>query len=167
MENLDTKTLIGVIILLFSVIVYFTKRIFDNTESISKDVSEIKPKVDILWQDKLSSVHSPRQLNERGDELLAKSGIKEIVDEKKSKLLELVKEKQVKTPYDAEKSVEEVMRQLPIHCPDVIDKLKDGAFKTGSDLGSILFVGSIYLRNQIFPDLGFSLTDLDKEKIKS
>jgi len=144
MENLDTKTLIGVIILLFSVIVYFTKRIFDNTESISKDVSEIKPKVDILWQDKLSSVHSPRQLNERGDELLAKSGIKEI-----------------------EKSVEEVMRQLPIHCPDVIDKLKDGAFKTGSDLGSILFVGSIYLRNQIFPDLGFSLTDLDKEKIKS
>jgi len=31
-------------------------------------------------------------------------------------------------------------------------------------LGSILFAGSIYLRNLIFPDLGFSLEDLDKPK---
>lgn len=160
--EIDTKILIGVIALLFSVIVYFTKKIFDNTDSISKDVSEIKPKVDILWQDKLAPAYSPRQLNERGNDVLTKSGIKEIIDEKKPKLLELVKEKDIKNPYNAEKSIEEVMRQLPVYCPDVVDKLKDGAFKTGSDLGSILFVGSIYLRNQIFPDLGFSLTDLDK-----
>lgn len=160
--EIDTKILLGVIALLFGVVVYFTKKIFDNTDSISKDVSEMKPKLEILWQDKFAPAHSPRQLNDRGKDVLDKSGIKEIIEEKKPKLLELVKAKETKNPYDAEKAIEDVMRQLPIHCPDVMDRLKDGAFKTGSDLGSILFVGSIYLRNQIFSELGFFLTDLDK-----
>jgi len=162
--DIDTKILTGVIVLLFSIIVYFTKKIFDNTDSISKDISDIKPKVEILWQDKLAPANSPRQLNERGNDILDKSGIKAIVDEKKPKLLDLVKAKEVKTPYDAEKAIKEIMKQLPLHCPDIVDKLKNGAFETGSDIESILFVGSIYLRNQIFADLGFSLTDLDKPK---
>lgn len=164
MEYLDTKILISVVVLLFSIVVYFTKKIFDNTDSISKDVSDMKPKVEILWLDKIAPAHSPRQLNERGNKILNKSGIKEIVDEKKSILLDLVKAKNTKNPYDTEIAIGEIMNQLPIHCPDVVDKLKNGAFKTGSDIGSVLYVGSVYLRNQIFGDLGFSLTDLDKPK---
>lgn len=163
--ELDTKILFGVIALLFGIVVYFTKKIFDNTDSISKDVSEMKPKLEILWQDKFAPAHSPRQLNERGNDVLAKSGIKEIVDDKKPKLLELVKAKEPKNPYDAEKVIEEVMYKLPEHCPDIVDQLKNGAFKTGIDIGAVLFVGSIYLRNEIFTDLGFSLTDLDKPKV--
>lgn len=162
--EIDTKILMGVIVLLFGIVAYFTKKIFDNTYSISKDVSDIKPKVDILWQDRLALSHSPKQLNEMGKDILEKSGIKEIVNEKKPKLLELVKAKEAKTPYDAEIAILGVMRQLTLHCPDIVDKLKDGAFKTGSNIDSILFVGGIYLRNEIFPDLGFSLEDLDIPK---
>lgn len=160
--TIDNKILMGVIALLFSIIVYFTKKIFDNTDSISKDVSEMKPKVEILWRDKYAPANSPRQLNDKGNEILNNSGIKEIVDEKKDFLFSVVKNAKPKTPYDAERLIEDAMSTLPELCPDVVDKLKDGAFKTGTDLGSLLYVGSIYLRNEIFPELGFSLTDLDQ-----
>jgi hypothetical protein len=36
------------------------------------------------------------------------------------------------------------------------------AIKVGADMESVLFTGSIYLRNMIFSELGFSLEDLDK-----
>lgn len=164
MNYLDTNILVGVIVLLFSIVAYFTKKIFDNTDSISKDVSEMKPKVDILWQDKVAPARSPRQLNERGNDILIKSGIKEIIDEKKEILLDIIKRKDLKNPYDAEQAIHQIMNELPLHCPDIVDKLKNGAFKTGVDTGTVLFVGGIYLRNMIFPDLGFSIIDLDKPK---
>ncbi len=161
MNYLDTNILVSIIVLLFSIVVYFTKKIFDNTDSISRDVSEMKPKVDILWQDKVAPSHSPRQLNERGNDILNKSGIKEIIEEKKETLSDLIKKNDLKNPYDAEQVIHQIINELPMHCPDVVDILKKGAFKTGVDIGTVLFVGGIYLRNMIFPDLGFSVDDLD------
>lgn len=160
----NTEILLGVITLLFGIVVYFTKKIFDNTESKSTDVSEMKPKLEILWQDKFAPAHFTRQLNDRGKDILENSGIKEIINEKKQQLLELVKFRKSKNPYDAEIAIFEVVKQLKSHCPGIVDKLKDGAFKTGSNIDSVLFVGGIYLRNEIFPDLGFSLNDLDNSK---
>jgi hypothetical protein len=97
---------------------------------------------------------------------LSKSGIKKIIDEKKESLLKLVKDKQTTNAYDAEIAIYSVMMELPNHCPDVIDRLKQGAFLSGVDINTVLFVGSIYFRNLIFPDLGLSLEDLDKPKDK-
>lgn len=164
MEKLDTNILVGVIILLFSIVAYFTKKIFDNTDSISEKVSDMKPKVDILWQDKVAPANSPRQLNDRGNNILIESGIKEIIDTKKDTLLDIVRKKNLNNPYDTELAIQQIMNELPIHCPDIVDKLKTGAFKTGADIGTILFVGGIYFRNKVFPDLGFSIEDLDKPK---
>ena len=134
-----------------------------------KDVRErfgrIEDRVETLWKDKLAPANSPRQLNDKGNSILNSSGIKEIVDEKKDKLLELVRAKGAKNAYDAEIEIEEIMTGLPSHCPDIVDKLKDGAFRVGADIGGLLFVGSIYLRNQIFSELGFNLDDLDKPKV--
>jgi hypothetical protein len=73
-----------------------------------------------------------------------------------------VKEKNPTNPYDAEMTIEEIMLELPKHCPDIVENLKQGAFKTGVDVGSVLFIGAVYLRDIIFSDLGFSLSDLDK-----
>lgn len=147
-------------------------RIDERTEHILKDlddirpkVSEMSPKVDILWKDKLAPSHSPRQLNDRGKSVLNDSGIKEIIDEKKERLVTLVKAKNSTTAYDAEQTILNVVKELQQHCPDIIDRLKDGAFKVGADIPTLLFVGGIYLRDQIFTDLGFSLVDLDKPKL--
>lgn len=141
---------------------YFLKRIFEKTEIIGNDVSEIKPKVYILWKDRYAPATSPRQLNETGKNILEESGIKEIIDSKKEKLFIEVKKINPKTAYDAEQAIILVVNNLPRYCPEMLPQLKNGAFKTGQDIDALLYVGSIYLRNLIFGDLGFSLTDLDK-----
>ncbi len=164
METLLITIISALIAAFLGAIGYFLKMIFDDTRMLVKDMAEIKPKVDILWKDKLAPSHSPRQLNEQGANILGESGIKEIIDEKKDELLRLIKTKNVANAYDAERAVEEVTNQIPELYPDLLDVIKDGAFKTGSDIDAILFVGSIYLRNQIFAELGFSVTDLDGSK---
>jgi hypothetical protein len=152
---------LGVIAILLAAIGYFIKRILDKSDKIGEDVADMRPKVDVLWADKYAPAHSPRQLNNRGNDILKESGIKEIVDQKKSKLLQIIKNKDPKNPYDAEKFTTQIMSELPTYCPEVIEQLKGGAFKTGVDIKTVLFVGSIYLRDLIFPDLGFIVSDLD------
>jgi hypothetical protein len=122
----------------------------------------LERQINALWKDSLAPASSPRKLNDRGIDILEKSGIKKIVDDKKNDLLNIVKEKNFTTAYDAEREIERVMNELPQHFPDIMASLKKGAFKTGADINAVLFVGSIYLRDEIFKDIGFSLTDLDK-----
>lgn len=133
-------------------------------ESIYERFIKIEERVDNLWKDKIAPAHSPRQLNEYGNKILAESGIKEIIEEKKDQLLSIVKQLGISNAYDAEQAVLSTVEKLPEHCPDVIDRLKNGAYKTGATLDTVLLVGGIYLRNLIFPSIGFSLDDIDKAK---
>ena len=141
-----------------------TNRMLEDLKDIKPKVDDMSPKVDLLWKDKLAPVSSPRQLNERGNTILEKSGIKEIIEEKKSNLLKIVEEKGDKNAYDAEATILSVVNNLPTHCPDVVDRLKTGAFNTGAGMSDLLLVGGIYLRNLIIEDLGFKMDDLDKPK---
>lgn len=147
-------------------------RINERTEQMSKDLDEIRPKVndmwpkvEILWRDRAAPTKSPRQLNEKGRAILEKSGIKEIVDEHRSRLLALVAAKKPTNAYDAEQMILAVVNQLPTDYPELTERLKDGAFKVGDDIGTVLFVGGIYLRNLIFRDLGFSLGEIDAASV--
>jgi hypothetical protein len=146
-------------------------RIDERTNHMAEDLKDIKPKVDdmypkvdILWKDRVAPAHSPRRLNDYGITILNSSGIKEVIEEKKAVLLNLVKAESAKNAYDAEQAVLSVAKKLPEHCPDVIDRLKAGSFKTGANLDTVLLVGGIYLRDLIFPDLGFSVEEIDKHK---
>ncbi|MEK9153494.1 MAG: hypothetical protein AAB723_02755 [Patescibacteria group bacterium] len=136
----------------------------DDLEPIRERFAVIESRVNDLWQDRVAPAHSPRQLNERGESILEKSGIKEIVDTKKDILLKIVKEKGATNPYDAEAIILATMNDLPNHCPDVIEKLKTGAFNSGASMSDVLLVGAIYLRNLIFAEIGFSIEELDKPK---
>ncbi len=124
----------------------------------------VEERVDTIWKDRLAPARSPRQLNDMGQNILTGSGIKEIVDTRKEQLLELVKAKNITNAYDAEEAVLSVVIELPERYPDMMEKLKTGAFRVGADVDAVLFVGGIYLRNEIFSKLGFSLEDLDKPK---
>ena len=136
----------------------------NDLKDIKPKVDDIFPKVDILWKDKVAPAHSPRRLNDYGITILNNSGIKEVIEEKKSTLLDLVRAEGAKNAYDTEQIVLSVAKKLPEHCPDVIDRLKAGAFKTGANLDTVLLVGGIYLRDLIFPNLGFSVEEIDKHK---
>jgi hypothetical protein len=118
--------------------------------------------VNTLWGSKVATSNSPRALNEYGKKILNESGIKEIIEEKKGTLLPLVKAKGAKNAYDAEQAVLSVVEKLPEHCPDIVDRLKTGAFNTGATIDTVLLVGGLYLRDLIFPSLGFSVEEIDK-----
>lgn len=140
-------------------------QILDDLEPIRKKFSVIESQVSDLWQDRIAPAHSPRQLNDHGKSILEESGIKEIVNSKKETLLEIIKKKNINNPYDAEEAILSIMEDLPNYCPDVVAKIKTGAFNSGASINDVLFVGGIYLRNLIFPELGFKIEELDNPKV--
>ncbi len=129
---------------------------------IEISIEWLKEKIDILWKDKFAPAESPRNLNERGNAILNESGIKEIIDNKRNVLLALVRERRATNAYDAEQAILSVVSEMTNRFPELIPQLKDGSFRTGVDVGSLLFVGGIYLRDQIFTDFGFSKDDIDR-----
>ena len=140
----------------------------DMQETIKKEIEPdlrdlrerfmiVEDRVKTMWLDQIAPANSPRQLNERGQHILEDSGIKEMIDQKKDDLLIALKNKELKTPYDAEEAVLEAVRNLPVQYPELVESLKSGAFKTGSDIEGILYVGGVYLRDLIFKDLGFEV----------
>ena len=157
--SLGIPTIIGTAI-------YIGKKlqVLEDLKGVRGRFDVVESRVGDLWADRLAPARSPRQLNERGNKILEESGIKKIIDEKKDDLLKMIKEKNPASAYDAEMVIATVMEELPKHYPDLIEHLKQGAFYVGADLDAVLFVGSIYLRNLIFKDLGFGLDDLDQAK---
>ena len=70
--------LLTIITILLGTIGYFIKRICDKTDIIGEDVSDIKPKVKVLWEMKFATSNSPLVLNETGKKILNESGIRKI-----------------------------------------------------------------------------------------
>ncbi len=162
-ENIITTVGIPVIVM---ALIYIGRKlqvldtVENKIESIYDRFIKTEQQVETLWKDKYAPTSSPRQLNERGKRILEQSGIKEIVDEKKDTLTTLVREKKPQSAYDTEQVIMSVMSEFPKYCPDMNDRLKDGAFKSGESIETLLFVGGIYLRNEIFTELGFKLDDI-------
>ncbi|MBI4215594.1 MAG: hypothetical protein HY602_02630 [Parcubacteria group bacterium] len=155
-------TIIGV---LLTGIGYFIKRILDNTDKISVDVSDIKPKVKILWELKFSESHSPMALNEKGRDILNKSGIKELVDKELPQLIEAVRGKNPKDAYQVQEFSREVMFNIKNKL-EFLPQLQKGAFDTGVDIDSVLLVGSIYLRDLSLPKFNLKLGDADDQRVQ-
>jgi len=159
---MSTSDWLVLFLLLLGIIGYFLKRIMDNTDRVTADVAEMKPKLDLLWAKVFSDAKSPRQLNDEGKRVLSESGIEAIITRVKPKLVEIIKSASSANPYDAEKVIMATMANLPQHCPEVVADLKQGAFQSGVDISAVLWVGGLHLRDLIFPELGFNLEDLDK-----
>ena len=133
----------------------------DSHIELSERFIVVEDRVETIWKDKFAPSGSPRQLNELGNKILNESGIKQIIEGNKDKLLEIVKSKKPTNAYDAEQLILSVVNELPKHCPEIIDELKQGAFRVGQSIDTVLFIGGLYLRNLIFSELGFSLKDID------
>ena len=129
-------------------------------QEVKPDLKEIRErfigveyKVNAMWEDRVAPAYSPRELNQRGQEILKKSGIKRIIDDRRDLLLARIQALEPQSAYDAERAIEAMMATFPELYPDTVPQLKDGAFRVGADVEGVLFAGSIYLRNSVFPDL--------------
>lgn len=137
----------------------------ESIRDVREHVRELDRRIDDTWKSKLAPAHSPRQLNERGQRIFEESGIQAIIDERQEALLAEVKTHNPTNPYDAEQLIEDAVKAIPDRFPETIDTLKTGAFQSGESIDAVLFVGSIYLRNRIFKDLGFKIDDLDRQSV--
>jgi hypothetical protein len=175
---LNQELLLSIIAVLLGGIGYLIKRILDRTDTITEDIEEVrediadmKPKIetlwalradtadtksktDILWELRFASNKSPLQLNEEGLKVFETSGIKEIVDGSKPRLLEALKEKNPQNAYQLQEGAKEVLLTLK-QDPATVLRLEEGAYNAGVDVDSVLFVGSLYFRNLALPEFQF------------
>jgi hypothetical protein len=126
-----------------------------------KDMRErfalIEDRVDSLWKDKLAPARSPRVLNARGRRILKDSGIQKIVEDQRQELERVLRASNPATAYDAERQAISTVMSLPNRSPELVAKIKEGAFRVGAEVDSVLFVGGVYFRDEVFPKLGFGL----------
>lgn len=139
------------------------EKIEPDIRDIRERLVRVETKVETLWQDKYAPASSPRQLNARGIDIVAGSGIKAIVEGMAEDVFSAIKAKNPQHAYDAEQEVLDAVTRLPHTRPDLIPALKEGAFRTGADIDTVLFVGGIHLRNMLLPRLGFTLEEIDKK----
>jgi len=177
LEHIIAAIGIPTILAIFGALIYIGRKL-EVLDSLKKEMEKVTAQIGIiferfviveervstLWKDEVAPAHSPRQLNDLGNKILNESGIKEIVEGKKADLLTKVKALNPTNAYDAEQAALDVVREIPKHYPEIVEALKTGAFKVGQGTETVLLVGGFHLRDLIFPDLGFSLTDLDKPK---
>lgn len=139
-----------------------------DIEYIKKDVdAEIKPtlkeiseKVIVLWADRLAVSHSPIRLNQKGQEILEQSGIKQIIDERIDSLLKELEDKKPLNAYQVQEFAKDVISAVK-NDPVVLLKLEQGAFRAGVDTDSLLFVGAIYFRDLALPKFNCRLEEID------
>lgn len=128
----------------------------ERTKNLWDRFSVVEDRVKIASEEKILPANSPRQLNEKAYKILNGSGIKEIIEQRQGEWLELVRAQHFTNPYDAQEFIVKTVEQLR-NDPIVLEKIKPGAYIVGTDIGTILLVAGFYLRDLIFPELGFPL----------
>jgi len=132
-------------------------------KELSKDLNTCSTKLEERTSrgaDAYTKRKSPISLNEKGEELLKRSGIDKFVLENQSDLVGKIKEKTPKTAYDVQVFSKNIVEA--IYTDDKFNPFKDFAFKEGLDIEVIFTVMSLYLRDIALPLLGFSYDQLDK-----
>jgi len=137
------------------------KRIDRDFDIVKKNVAEMLPKVDILWEKAIAVSNSPKALNEEGHRIFNQSGIESIVLENKKMLLDAIKKENPEAAYQVEELADQAVGLLKEN-PDLLIRLKEGAYEAGVNVETVLFVGSIFLRDMALKELGFEVKDLEK-----
>lgn len=150
-------------------------RIEKDSEYIRKELDEdVKPvlrrvneRVTILWSRRVATGQSPLALNEHGKNILEYSGVKEIIEKHRGRLLEFVRSREPRNAYRVQEYSKEAVFELRDD-PEILSQLEEGAYQTGEDVDTVLLVGALYLRNQILPKFSFTYTQREtKDELSS
>ncbi len=138
-----------------------TEKIETKTDKLTESINYIKGKIETNWREELAPASSPMKLNERGEKILKKSGIKEIIDTRLSEFFKTVKDKNPRNAYWVQENAINTIYKLRKESK-LLPKLEESAYEAGSDVDAVLFVGGIYLRDIILPKFEFKLEEIDK-----
>ncbi len=134
-----------------------------NTTLISLDskITILDNKVTPLWQSFVSVSKSPAQLNDKGIEVLDKSGIDKVLDIRFEEILNNVKGLNPTNAYEGQQIIIAEVNKLKNNA-DLKNTIENGAFNSGMNVDTVLFVGAIYIRDKILRELHFDIDDIDK-----
>ncbi len=132
-------------------------------KEMSTQLTECSTKLDERTQNLATSLtkrKSPLSLNEKGEDILSRSGSNKFVLENQEELVKKIKDKNPKSAYDVQVYAREVVESLQNE--DRFTPFKDFAYKEGFDIEFIFIVMSIYLRDIALPLLGYTKEEVDK-----
>ncbi len=170
-KDMKTETLLTIflpiITALIAIIGWFLRDKLKKIDEIDCKVNKIDSRVANI-EGRMgigyATASSPIRLTVKGEEILEKSGGKEIIDreDNKNKILDKILEEPKPTnAYDVQEKTKQVITEMagdPMFTP-----IKDYAFQAGIELNVILNVVSIYFRDFALEKLGFKTEDLDKQ----
>jgi hypothetical protein len=104
--------------------------------------------------------HSPRMLNAFGNKILDSSGIKKITDDRLTAIIEKVKAAKPENSYQAEAQILKVVGEIRDE-PEMKNILEQGAFEAETNVGTVLYVGGIYIRDRVLKEIGMRPEDID------
>lgn len=147
-------TAIGVFFRLKAVEKSIDADIKPELKSLGGRIDKVLTNVLALKLDQSGAVEgqSPRALTPKGERILNDSGIKELVDAKLGDIISEVKKKKPDNEYRIEQGVIESVRNLS-NDATLKDTIEEGAFNSGTTVDVVLFVGAIYIRDQVIAAL--------------
>ncbi len=138
------------------------KKFSEDLNGIKVEFGGIKALIEKKSQGKYAQPGSPKKLTPLGNKVLNESGIKDVVDENKAKLIKIAKQQHPANAYDAEECAIQVVKDFVMSDIKLQNGLKNKTFSIGESFEIVLFVGGLYFRDIVFPELGYTLDDVDK-----
>lgn len=111
-------------------------------------------------QKNVTEAHSPRQLNAEGKRILQESGMQKIADDEFDDIVTKVRTHEPENAYQVEQLVLDAVQELRDE-PDFKDRIESGAFRSGSLVDTVLYVGGIYVRDRVLAELGMTPEQID------
>lgn len=105
----------------------------------------------------LARANSPKKLSDAGLDILHRSKIGDIVSQNKSYIIKYLKSKNPTNAYDAQIFIFEAVQNIVLENPLISRDLKNIAYKLGLNINEILYVGALYIKDEIFEDINFQI----------
>ncbi|MBA7533427.1 hypothetical protein ES705_25666 [subsurface metagenome] len=141
------------------------KTVLEPIHDINMTVEGLTRKIDKLNESDYVGGKSPMILNPKGEKVLKESGISYFVEEHYDEILNLVKAGNTSNAYKAEGTIINILKSYK-NRDEYIGELETRAFKSGTDVSTLLFVAAIHIRDKIFKSLNLEVVDIDKDKQK-
>ncbi|HET6747563.1 MAG TPA: hypothetical protein VFH06_05650 [Candidatus Saccharimonadales bacterium] len=158
--NIIISALVGMGTALFTVGQYKNKvdrmerdfeKLADKKETLRTDVDkllEFKTQAQKFIDRSIYKDQSPLSLTDFGEKLVNESGLKEVFDDVKDDLVEMLEEMEPSSQYDTQEKARALMDNLAGYEP--FKRVEKYAFDHGKDLNQILRAGAIMLRDYYF-----------------
>ncbi|MDD3066903.1 MAG: hypothetical protein PHO48_03685 [Candidatus Gracilibacteria bacterium] len=146
------------------------KKFDDCLDNIKDSLSELKAKINILYEKNSLTVesHSPISLSKLGGEIAEELNIQEIVDSHWREIKNMIAGQSPVNPYDIQVAASAIAQKCFIDCfsDEERDKMKTYAYRKGLNLFELYPIIGVLARDKYLSDLGYSVEEIDKHDPK-